>query len=411
MPEFIEELSSIADCLDRVTETLSFPWSLSTREVELEKAVLERVASDLFSPEPVPVFTRSLRDGYALNHANTTGASSGAPVFLRLTSEITMGRIPESPIASDEAAYIPTGGILPSGADAVVMIEDTASAGDWIEIRKAVQRGENLIFSGEDVAMGERLLGRGEMIDASKIGLLSTLGVCHLDVCDLKVGILSTGDEIVPAATSPLPDGFVRDANSYIVRSLLEQYGFPFCHSFGIARDNEEELKKRVLDAMQMCDVLLLSGGSSVGARDHTFRILASLEEPGLLTRGLNMSPGKPTIVSGERENRKLVVGLPGHPLSCAVAGIFVLIPLLLRMVGLKTSSVGKSLLLPLGEDVRGKTGVDEFIPMRIENGRVFPLAAKSGYVSAMKRSDGFLRLFPDMETKREGETAHVWIW
>ena len=118
-----------------------------------------------------------------------------------------------------------------------------------------------------------------------------------------------------------------------------------------------------------MCDVLLLSGGSSVGARDHTFRVLASLEEPGLLTRGLNMSPGKPTIVSGERENRKLVVGLPGHPLSCAVAGIFVLIPLLLRMVGSKTSSVGKSLLLPLGEDVRGKTGVGGFVFSRLNSG------------------------------------------
>jgi molybdopterin molybdotransferase len=320
-----------------------------------------------------------------------------------------MGLPPDFAISREEAAAIPTGGMIPDGADAVVMLEDAAIAGDWVEIRAAVQRGENLIFSGEEIAAGDTLLSRGEMIDCAVPGLLSTLGIASVHVVDSIVGVISTGDEIVPAETRPLPIGAIRDANSYIIRSVLEKYGVR-SKSYGIAPDNRESLEASAAMALGECNVVLLSGGSSVGARDHTARIIESLASPGLLVRGINMTPGKPTLIGGSAEDKKLVLGLPGHPLSCMVSTLFVALPLIDAMCGGR-GVVGRYLRLPLASDAHGRTGPDEFMPMRIEGGEVRPLAAKSGYVSAMRGADGFIRLRPDTETLRRGELAEIWIW
>lgn len=410
MSGFVEEVRPIGDCLQIVSEALAFPWDVERRSLPLEEAVFLRAADDIRAKESVPPFTRSLRDGYALGHANTVGASSGAPVFLRLGGEVEMGCVPDFALGPDEVAAIPTGGMIPEGADAVVMLEDTAEAGGWIEIRKSVQRGESLIFAGEDIAEGDVLLRRGERIGAGLPGLLSSLGITRVDVADVKIGVISTGDEIVPADTpSPAP-GTIRDANAYIVQSTLKQYGFS-SRPYGIVPDEKERLASRVREALSACDVVLLSGGSSVGARDHTAGIMESLDHPGLLVRGINMAPGKPTLIGGSLERKKLLMGLPGHPLSCMVATLFVVLPLLLRMCGAREETAGRWMKARLAEDVMGRTGPDEFVPMRLADGLARPLAAKSGYVSAMRDADGFIRMHPNTETLRKGEEADIWIW
>ena len=410
MSGFIKEVKPLSDCLDLVSESLGFTWEVPRREVDVQSSFLLRSACDVASNENLPAFTRSLRDGYALNHLTTAGASSGAPVFLRIAGSVSMGEIPSFNIEQDEVAAIPTGGMLPSGADSVVMIEDTAPAGSWVELRRAVQRGEHLMFQGEDVARGELVLERGELLDCPRVALLAALGITRVAVSDIKIGIVSTGDEIVSPETSPLPAGFVRDANACIIQSLLKQYGFG-CAYYGIVPDDREAIAWRIRKASSECDVILVSGGSSVGTRDHTFGIIESMPPPGLLVRGINIAPGKPTLIGGTTQDKKMIMGLPGHPQSCLVACVFVVIPLLLRLIGAKSDTVGRYMKLRLGSDVQGRTGPDEFVPMRIENGLVFPIAAKSGYVSAMKRSDGFIRLFPNMETKRTGDEADIWIW
>jgi len=410
MAGFVQEVRPIAECVSHVAEALSFPWLVRGKKVPVEEAAMMRSLSRVLSTEAHPAFTRSLRDGYALRHDDTTGASAGAPVFLRLAGEIAMGEDPRFELGREELAAIPTGAMMPEGADAVVMIEDTARAGDWIEIRKAVQRGENLLFKGEDVAGGDALLARGELIDCAVSGLLSAMGVSAVDAVDIKIGILSTGDEILPAAATHVPAGYIRDANMSMLIALLKRYGFS-SHSYGIVPDCYDTMESRVRRALEECDALILSGGSSVGVRDHCSRIMESLPPPGLLVRGINMIPGKPTLIGASEKERKVIFGLPGHPLSCLAACVFVVLPVLLRMLGAENDNVGRFLNLPLGDDVAGRTGPDEFTPMRLRDGAAIPLAAKSGYVSAMRRADGFIILPSNQETLRRGEEAQVWIW
>jgi molybdopterin molybdotransferase len=172
-----------------------------------------------------------------------------------------------------------------------------------------------------------------------------------------------------------------------------------------------EALRTSAEKAIRECGVVLISGGSSVGTKDHTARLIGELSDPGLLVRGVNMTPGKPTLIGGSRGRGKLIIGLPGHPLSCEVSLIFVALPLINAMCGSSRRDVGKYCMFPLAEDVPGRTGPDEFIPAGVGIDGVCPLAAKSGYVSAMRSADGFIRLRPDTETLRRGEMAEVWLW
>ena len=410
MSGFVEEVKSIDDCLDMTAAALGFPWEVPSRFVSLDESFLTRAARDIVSGEMLPPFTRSLRDGYAVRHSDTAGASSGSPVFLRLSGDVSMGSAPDFAVSREEAASIPTGGMMPEGADAVVMIEDTELSGEWIEVRASVQRGENLVFAGEDIGRGEVLVSRGGLMDAQSQGLLAAFGITRMEAIDLKIGVLSTGDEIVPVSAAPLPDGSVRDVNNHVIRSLLRRYGFA-SESFGIAPDGWEELESRAGEVISKCDVALISGGSSVGARDNTARILKSMPDPGLILHGINMSPGKPTLVGGAAADKKLIVGLPGHPLSCVTAVVFVILPMLLSLIGAKSRHAGGYSVMPLERDVQGRTGADEFIPMALAGGTARPLTAKSGYVSAMKEADGFIRLRPDRETLRAGEAAEIWLW
>ncbi|MDR1966961.1 MAG: molybdopterin molybdotransferase MoeA [Synergistaceae bacterium] len=410
MSGFVEEARSIDDCLRFVAEALRFPWNIGSRRVKISDALLTRSSIDMIAPEPYPPFTRSLRDGYALRHSDTTGASPSSPAFLKAAGEILMGNAPSFAIAQGEAAYIPTGGMMPDGADSVAMVENTAASGSWVEVRASVQSGENVMREAEEIAEGDVLIRKGELMDHSSTGLLATFGISKADVMDIKIAVISTGDEITPIETSPLPNGFIRDANTSIIQSTLKRYGMQ-SESYGIAPDRWPDLKARTEDALARCSVVLLSGGSSVGAQDHTIRLIESMSEPGLLVRGINMAPGKPTLIGGSAHREKLIVGLPGHPLSCMVSTIFVVLPLLLALGGARSPQAGRYIRLPLTEDVQGRTGQDEFIPMSLDLNGALPLAAKSGYVSTMRGADGFIRMRPDTETQRKGEMAEIWLW
>lgn len=410
MAGFVQEVRSIEDCITHVVKSLSLPWQFGGNETLLQDAVTTRALAPILSPVAHPPFTRSLRDGYALRHADTVGASPSSPVFLRVKGDVAMGEAPRAAVGPEELAGISTGGVLPEGADAVVMLEDTALAGEWVEVRHAVQRGENLLYAGEDVAKGEVLVERGDLIDIASCGLLATAGIESVKTLALRIGILSTGDEIRPVSERFLPPGCIRDANASILNAALRRYGFS-ARAYGIVPDDENLLASMVGRVLEESDVLIVSGGSSVGVRDHCSRIFEALPPPGLLVRGINMVPGKPTLIGASAGDRKLVFGLPGHPLSCLVALIFVALPILLRVIEAPAPHVGRFLKLPLAEDLRGRAGSDEFTPMRIHDGMVVPIAAKSGYVSAMRSADGFIKLAANRETLRRGEVVDVWIW
>lgn len=361
--------------------------------------------------EQYPPFTRSLRDGYAVCSPDVVAATPGTPTFLNRTGDVLMGTVPEFSIASGEAAAIPTGGILPNGADAVVMLESTTSTGGWIEVRNAVQSGDNVIHAGEEFSAGQKVLSRGDIVDFRTVSILSTLGIKSVPSTDLRISILSTGDEIVPVETRPLPPGRIRDVNGWSVRSLLSRYGFEASYR-GILSDEGDDFEAAVRDEIEKCDVLVLSGGSSVGVRDHCSRVLEKLPPPGLMVRGINIVPGKPTLIAGCLEEKKLVVSLPGHPLSCLTVAFVLLLPLLLRLVGADGEGYGIKMRLPILSDVTARTGPEEFVPCRVTaEGKIDPILAKSGYVSSLASADGFIRIPEDRETIRAGDTAEVWLW
>lgn len=411
MSGFVKEVMPRLQALQHVSKGLSFPWHVRATDVPIDSALGKRISRDIETKEKNPPFARSLRDGFAVHSPDVVAATSGTPTFLDKIGDIPMGILPEISIKPGETVGIPTGGVLPDGSDAVVMLENTSFTRGWVEVRSAVQSGENVIFAGEEFSAGQKILSKGDMVDFRTISILATLGIKTVSSVDLKISILSTGDEIVPVETDPLSPGKIRDVNGWSVRSLLARYGFDSEYR-GILSDEGDNFEKTVKEEVARCDVLILSGGSSVGIRDHCSRVLEKLPDPGLMVRGINIAPGKPTLLAGSLEEKKLVVSLPGHPLSCFTVAYVVLIPLLLKLIGAKDRAYKLKIQLPMSRDITARTGPEEFVPCRItDDGRIDPILAKSGYVSSLASADGFIHIPEDRETIRAKEPVEVWLW
>lgn len=411
MVGFVKDVTPLDEAVRYIVESLSFPWKTESEVVTIEKASGRRLLSDLTSPFSYPPYAKSLRDGYAVMSRSVSAASSSSPVFLNKAGNVLMGEVPDFQLEQDEAAVIPTGGILPRGADAVLMLENTSYAGGWVEVRRGVQAGDNIINAGEEITTGDRVLSGGTLIDFRSISLLAAIGIKNVRVSRLRISVLSTGNEIVPIETSPVPPGVIRDVNGWVICSLLARYGFPAEYR-GILSDDPVFFEERVRRELERCDVLILSGGSSVGSRDLCSSVLEKLKAPGLLVRGINIAPGKPTLIAGELTEKKLVVSLPGHPLSCITVAYILLLPLLRALIGVWTEDRNLKIRLPLTHDIAARTGLEEFVPCKLgKDGRVTALPAKSAYIAALSSTDGLIRIPEDKETLRAGEIAEVWLW
>lgn len=410
MSGVIENLTPREAAMESVALALRFPWRMAEKSLLLQEFQAGRPLHPVHAAEDFPPCARSTRDGYAVRSMDTNGATEGSPSFLRVIGEISMGKTPSFALRSAECALIHTGGILPEGADAVVMAEDVEAAQGWLEVRRAVQRKENTLSPGEEFRKGDTLLPSGSMADFRSFGVLAMAGVCALAFPQVTVGILSTGDEIVPADTPELCPGQFRDVNGALLQSLLYREGYT-SKLFGIVRDEREPLRRAIYKALDECDVLLVSGGSSVSTRDHCSSIMEELPSPGLLVRGVLMSPGKPLLIAGMAEEQRMIFGLPGHPFSCFVACYTVVLPLLHAMIWGDIRGPWKSLVVPAGGTVFGHTGVEEFIPCRIREGRAVPVPVKSGFVGSLPATDGLFRLPVSRETAREGEEVELWLW
>lgn len=408
MSGFVENLTDRLESILKVSEVLRFPWDLSFDLQNIEQCLGGFLAEDIISSIESPPFTRSLRDGYAVLSEDISGATSSYPVYLNLIGEIPMGKVPDKVLNPGETMAIHTGGILPKGADSVVMLEDTAASGPWIEVRKGAQRGENVIYKGEEISLGEKVLCRGDRVSFKTLGILATMGQILVPCLNLKIGIFSTGDEIMEAKTDPLPPGCIRDVNSWVLWSFLKDQGYDVT-SLGIIRDTKEALQNALYGALHAFDVILISGGSSVSVRDYCSEVLETLATPGLIVRGVRMSPGKPVLIAGSLKEKKLVMGLPGHPLSCMVAAKVLLIPLLDLIAG--RISKKSAFSLETTTDIIGCTGIEKFYPAALRDNRVVPILAKSGYVGALNHSDGLIRLGEEVETVRQGERVEFIPW
>jgi molybdopterin molybdotransferase len=352
-------------------------------------------------------------DGYAVKSADTFGCSESVPAYLRLTGEVVMGEPAVATVRSGDAVAIPTGGMLPEGADAVVMLEHVQlSDTEIIEILRPVAPGENVIRSGEDVSKGETVLRIGHRLRPQDIGALAGLGIVTVEVFQKpSVAILSTGDEVVPPR-SETSIGQVRDINSYTLAGLIMNAGgIPV--KFGIIPDNFDILREAVEKALEACNMVLLSGGSSAGVRDMTSRILESIEPGSILFHGVAIKPGKP-LIGGFVKNRP-VFGLPGHPAAVTVSFINFVEPVLLKISGSQAEEKEKyfhRVRARLTKNVSSAPGREDHVRVAVsvrgEELQAIPVLGKSGLMKTLVNADGILVIPAASQGISEGEVVEI---
>ncbi len=377
-----------------------------TERVPLAAAVGRIAAEDGLAGEYVPAFTRSTVDGYAVRAADTFGCSDSLPALLRPVGKIEMGEFPSFALEAGCCAAIPTGGALPDGADAAVMVEFCEIFGDDVGVLKPVAPGENLIYKGDDAEPGQVLYAKGRRLTPADIGSRAALGSPGTLAVVKKpvVGILSTGNELVPADQMPR-EGEIRDVNSDLLAALMTSFGAePVC--YGIVRDDEQALREALATALNECDAVLLSGGSSVGEKDHTAALIAERGE--ILFHGIALKPGKPTILG--KVGNKPVFGLPGHPAAAYfVTRIFVR-EALCRLTGELLEERTPTAILD--EPVGSNHGRAEFVPVTLyeRDGKPYahPLHSKSGLVAPLAKADGFCMIDADCEGLPAGSEIAV---
>jgi molybdopterin molybdotransferase len=388
------------------------PREPRTEDIATEAAVGRILAEDLRAPAALPAFPRSTMDGFAVRAADTHGASESLPAYLHVRGEVLMGRAADVRVGAGDAVRIATGGMMPPGADAVVIVENTQEVdGHTVEVVRAVAGGENVIQVGEDVTAGEELLGRGHVLRAQDVGGLLALGLTRVRVvAPLTVGILGSGDEVVPPDQEPGP-GQVRDINSYTLASLVRRAGHR-ARLFGVVPDVEETLQAAARAALRESDVLILSAGSSVSTRDLTARVIAALGAPGILVHGVALRPGKPTILA--MAGPKPVFGLPGNPVSCIVTFDLFVAPALARMSGQTPRPAGDTVAARLTRNIASMAGREDHVPVRLERRDggylAHPVFGKSNLIYTLVKSEGLVTVALDKGGLREGELVEVRI-
>jgi molybdopterin molybdotransferase len=410
MPEFLELLPP-QDAL----RTLMAHWTPRPQtEVIPAEAALGRVTgAAIHAPYPLPSFPRSTVDGYAVRAADTYGASESLPAYLMQIAEVPMGAAATFHLGSGECAIIHTGGMLPSGADAVVMVEHTQSAREGeVEILRAAALGENVIQTGEDVAAGQRVIEEGVRLRPAEIGGLMALGLTQLTVARRpRLAILSSGDEIIPPG-APLAPGQVRDVNTYSLGALVEdEGGRPV--SYGILPDRAEDLRQTAGRALSECDCVVITAGSSASARDLTATVINQLGAPGVLVHGVNVRPGKPTILAVCAG--KPVIGLPGNPVSALVIASLFVTPVIHAMLGLRLPRPRPTVTARLSLNLPSQAGREDWVAVRLLPGQATPIAepvfGKSNLIFTLARADGLLRIPPDATGLSAGELVEVFLF
>ncbi len=396
---------------DEVLGLIKREFSPLEREIErvgLTHAAGRVLAEDICAAEFVPDFDRSTVDGYAVLASDTFGCSDSLPAVLKLAGSVKMGCRTEAALGEGECLKIPTGGEVPKGADCCVMLEYAEDYGDGtVGISKPGAPGMNTIFRGDDVFPGKTILSKGRTLSAQDIGALAAVGVTSVPVLRrIRVGIISSGDELVSPESCPKP-GQMRDVNAPMLCAMLEQFGAQ-CESYGICPDDEQTLEALVRRALGECDALIMSGGSSVGEKDASVRVIESVGE--LLLHGVAMKPGKPTILG--RAGNKPILGLPGHPVAAYFTARIFALPLIARLDGktLRRCTVRARLT----ESVNANDGRAQYICARLERlgGELFarPVRTKSGLITNLAGADGYFCIERDCEGLPKGAAVEVTI-
>ena len=364
--------------------------------VSLSAAMGRILAEDIAAGEYVPNFDRSTVDGFAVRARDTFGCTDAIPAILPLQQTVQMGQGAGFPLNAEACVAVPTGGAVPKGADSVVMLEYTEDYGDGtIGISRPVAPGENMIFRGDDVFPGKVILQKGRVLSSADIGALAAIGRVRVPVVKkLTVGVISTGDELVPPEVQPCP-GQIRDVNSPMLEAMLTAFG---CHviNYGIVIDDEALLTQKVRQAAAECDAVLLSGGSSVGVKDAACRIIESMGR--LLLHGIAIKPGKPTILG--KAGPKPLVSLPGHPVAAYFITKLFVLPLLGRLSGRDMTAY--TVTAKVTQSISANHGRAQYHCCRLtpRDGEVWaePIRGKSGLITTLAGADGYFCIDRDCE-------------
>lgn len=378
-----------------------------SERVPLAAAQGRVLQEDVISKEFVPDFTRSSVDGFAVLASDTFGCSESIPALLNNKGEVAMGETPGFLISAGECAYVPTGGKVPDGADSMVMIEHTEYLKDSVvAVYKPAAPGHNMVFRGDDVKSGDLLYKRGHKLRHKDIGALAALGITRVNVCKPpRVALISTGDELIKPGETP-NGAQIRDVNGPMLSACVIAAGaVPV--ELGIIKDDKAALTAAVEKACEVADMVLISGGSSVGTKDATSEIIGSLGT--LLLHGLAVKPGKPTIAGDVRG--KPAIGLPGHPVAAFFIFRLLVRPLIMQMLGL--DNIERTVRCELCRAIPSNHGREEYIPVRLESGggMAVPIMGKSGLITTLSNADGYIKIPRNCEGLSAGDTVTVCLW
>jgi molybdopterin molybdotransferase len=387
-------VKSIDEAAKQIKDEFS-GYKLSIEEVCIEDALGRVLAEDIFSDEDIPHFKRATLDGYAVKASDTFGASEAIPAMLKLVGQVKMGEKADFALKSGETAYVPTGGFIPDGADSIAMIEIAEQIKNDILIYKSIAPVAGIIFKGDDIKCGEKAIEKRQIMTKKYIGTLAALGKSKIKVFrKLTCGILSTGDEI--ASIDEIIDennAKIRDVNSHFLKAQATEFGCNII-SYGICRDNKEDLIGLIKKAHSECDIVLISGGSSVGIMDATASAIVEATNANVFIHGLAMKPGKPTIIG--KANGKALVGLPGHPVSAFFVMQEIVGTVINAMNGTK-EKIMPTIKAKISVNISSNNGRDEFIPVKLEeiNNELIatPISYKSGLITLLSGADGYIKI------------------
>jgi len=377
------------------------------------KARARVLAEDLHSAVDLPHFHRAAMDGYAVKAKDTFGASQSSPAYLKLAGVVEMGKEAIQSLATGEAMRISTGGMMPPETDAVVMVEYTEEvAGPLVEIHRGASPWQNVIQIGDDIKKGEMVFPRGRRLRAHDLGALTGVGISSISVFKRpRVALISTGDEIVDADTDPRP-GQVRNINQHSLAGLIEEVGGEL-KDWGVIRDDRGELTKAIGAALEWGDVVLLSGGSSMGAKDIALETILSFPDSEFIFHGISIAPGKPTIFA--KACGKPILGLPGYPVSALVIFDLFAAPLIRRLGGESVETLRRftrSVRATLKTNIASQIGREDYVRVTMEReaDRVIatPLPSKSGAIFTLVKADGMVRIEMNQDGLEQGEEVEV---
>ena len=400
--------------LSRVFDRIAEFTRVATESIPVFESLGRILAQSVSSPEPLPEFARAAMDGYALRAESTFGATESNPAYLTVTGSVAMGQVPPVTIQTGEACRIATGGMLPEGADSVIMVEYTAAADETtIEVYRRVAPGQHVLDIGEDIEARQTLLRKGQVLRPQEIGLLAAIGRDALDVYRKPtVAIISTGDEIVPVHQTP-KIGQIRDVNTFTLAAMATQIGATPI-PYGIVADNPDDLDRVSRDAVASADMILISGGSSVGTRDHTIEVIQGLADATVFFHGVYISTGKPTLLA--KVQNKAVWGLPGQVTSAMVVFDMLVAPYLRHIAGSADPLMPHKQIIParLTRNVASAQGRTDFVRVKLsqQDGLWWaePILGKSGLIHTMVKADGYVQIGANTEGLESGAAVDVLV-